>query len=307
MANATWMDTAAAKISGGQVTGIGQTTALYPNAPTLSYVKQSNVPVAQYSQTPLKQVTFSGNASSNVASGSALPPDRNVYYSLVQQQQDLTNARNLLDAQRQAGAIDDATYNTQMANVANAQSAVANDIKAYQTNLQNYQGSDVRTQAMLASVITGYKENAAQFSNPQDVWTHSSVRVFKDGVWQTLPEAYTATYGGDPYADVASTKFLELSMANALRSGSEAAAHVTKLLSGGSSDKSAQIEPNVVNVTYPETGTPSTDMPPSSNVATAPSGPTVWDTMAPYLTASNIVKVLVLVVIVIIAMRMMED
>jgi hypothetical protein len=300
------MDSAAAKISGGQVTSIGQISTLYPNSPTLSYVKQSNVPVAQYSQTPLKQVTFSGNASPSVASGSALPPDRNVYYSLVQQQQDLTNARNLLEAQRQAGAIDDATYNTQMANVAGAQTAVASDIKAYQTNLQNYQGSDIRTQAMLASVITGYKENAAQFSNPKDVWTHSSVRVFKDGVWQTLPEAYTATYGGDPYADVASTKFLELSMANALRSGSEAAAHVTKLLSS-SNQSSARADPAEVNVTYPETGTPSSDMPPSSNAASAPSGPTMWDTIAPYLTASNIVKVLVLAVIVIVAMRMMED
>jgi len=304
VANNTWMDAAAAQISGGKVTSVGQVTTVYPNAPTLSYVKQSNVPVAQYSQTPLAQVNFSGQQSPSVASGSALPPDRNVYYTLVQQQQELTNARNLLDAQRQAGAISDAAYNTQMASLSGAQDAVTRDIQAYQSNLQAYQGSDIRTQAMLASVITGYKENSPQFSNPQDVWTHSSLRVYKDGVWQTLPEAYATTYGGDPYADVASTKFLELSMANALRSGSEAAAHITKLLTVPS-DAQNGMGPAVVNYTAPETNVP--DMPPSSNVAGMPTGPSVWDIISPYITLPNMIKALVVVVIVIIAMRVMGD
>jgi hypothetical protein len=154
---------------------------------------------------------------------------------------------------------------------------------------------------MLASVITGYKENAAQFSNPQDVWTHSSVRVFKDGVWQTLPEAYTAAYGGDPYADVASTPLLELSMANALRSGAEAAAHKLKLLTiPEDSGQIAQPEPSVVNYTYDDQQV----LP--SDVASMPSGPTTWDLIAPYATFPNMVKALAVVVIVIIAMKMME-
>jgi hypothetical protein len=301
MATPAWMNTAAANISGGNVTSIQAAPKVsYPNSPTLSYIKQSNVPVAQYSQTPLKQVNFSGVVSPNLAAGaSALPPDRNVYYSLVQQQQELTNAQNALNAQYQLGGVDAATYRTQAAKLSSAQQAVAADITTYQKNLQTYQGSDIRTQAMLASVITGYKENSPQFSNPQDVWTHSSLRVFKDGVWQTLPEAYATTYGGDPYADVASTPFLQLSMADALRSSAEAAAHKAKLLIIPEDNPQAEYEtlaPVEYEQIYPDY---------SYTAASAPSGPTVWDMIAPYATFPNMVKALVVVVIVIIVMRMM--
>ena len=260
----------------------------------------TNAPVAQWSATPLPQVTFSGQVSPNMA-GSALPPDRQLGTTLMQQQQDLTNQQAQLETQHTLGVISDTTYNTQTSAIQAALNKVNSDWNTYSQQLQQYMSQPTRTQMMQAQVITGFNAAQPTYSNPQELWQHSSMRVYQNGQWQTLPEAYTQAYGGDPYADIATMKFQQLSLANQLVSNAEKVQHVQNVAAMGAGNATPQQQP--AQFSYAQ---PATNLGPISHVtfdtltqvpATAPTG--IWDMLKPFLTPKNIALALVAIALLI--------
>ena len=259
-------------------------------------------PVAQWSQTPLPQVTFSGVPSSNMT-GSALPPDRQLGTTLMQQQQDLQTQQANLETQRTLGQIDSATYAQQSANLQSELTKVQADWNNYSQQLQTYMSQPTRTQMMQAQVITGYSQANPTFSNPQEIWQHSSMRVLQNGQWVTLPEMYQNAYGGDPYADVATMKFQQLSLANQLVTNADKIQHVQTLAakqptSDVTYSSLPQVGPAVVNYAQPATNLG--PLVPISLNSNAPTGGSVLDVLKPYLTPKNMAMALVAIALLLI-------
>ena len=256
-------------------------------------------PIAQYSQTVLPQVQFSGQVSPNMQSGSALPPDPKLGTTLLQQQQDLKAQQTQLETRKTLGQIDQATYTQQSSTIQSELSKVTSDWNDYSKQMYTYYSQPTRLQTMLASVITGYRADQPTFSNPQTDWQHSSMRVYQNGQWVTMPESYTAAYGGDPYADITTQKFQQLSLANSLVNNAEKVQHAQVLAAkqptgSGQSGQStaAQSGPAQVSVAGQTINAAQMQSPVQTATAAQPTGPTMWDNIKPYMTPHNIALVL---------------
>ncbi|MDD4986048.1 MAG: hypothetical protein PHQ43_09705 [Dehalococcoidales bacterium] len=164
-----------------------------------SFTKTSalgNLPVATYSHSGEYASDWLNKQSTNASRASVLYPDPSVGQSLIQ------------------------TINSPTATAAEKTQA-SKDYTTWQQEVVDYlKNGGYAKQQMLAEVISAHStEN----------WANSSVRVYVDGKWQTLPDAYQSTYGGDPYYDATSKSFLEASLAGDAQLAAEAQAHKDSL------------------------------------------------------------------------------